>query len=283
MASRCSSTAIAKTTPFVYDTLVGFQHSIEARPQTVPTGNATFASWSDGGAAAHTLTVPAADQGYTATYTVTPVSAPIAFVQVAAATPQTNQTAVPVALPTAQVAGNLNAVVVGWNDVAANVASVTDTAGNTYLPAAPVTRGAGISQGVYYAANIAGGANTVTVTFDRPAAYVDVRVAEYSGLDRASPRRHHRVGGRHGSDGQQRERDDDRGTYVAARRRDDHRRLRGGRQRLHDAHHHPARPRHPRRQSRDGGRRVQRHGRRRRGMGDAARRLPRRRVAPDDG
>ena len=173
--------------------------------------------------------MPAADQGYTATYTVTPVSAPIAFVQVAAATPQTNQTAVPVALPTAQVAGNLNAVVVGWNDVAANVASVTDTAGNTYLPAAPVTRGAGISQGVYYAANIAGGANTVTVTFDRPAAYVDVRVAEYSGPRPGEPPRHHRVGGRHGSDGQQRERDDDRGTYVAARRRDDHRRLRGGR------------------------------------------------------
>ena len=146
---------IAKTTPFVYDTLVGFQHSIDARNQTVPSGNATFASWSDGGAAAHTLTVPATDQGYTATYTVTPVSAPIAFVQVAAATPQTNQTAVPVALATAQVAGNLNAVVVGWNDVAANVASVTDTAGNTYLPAAPVTRGAGISQAVYYAANIA--------------------------------------------------------------------------------------------------------------------------------
>jgi PKD repeat protein len=178
---------IAKTTPFVYDTLVGFQHSIEARNQSVPTGNATFTSWSDGGAATHTLTVPATDQAYTATYTVTPVATPIAFVQVAAATPQTDQTAVPVALAAAQVAGNLNAVVVGWNDVIANVASVTDTAGNTYLPAAPVTRGGGISQAVYYATNIAAGANTVTVTFDRPAAFVDVRVAEYSGLDRVSP------------------------------------------------------------------------------------------------
>ena len=63
-----------------------------------------------------------------------------------------------------------------------------DRHGGQHVPAGGARHpGAGISQGVYFAANIAGGANTVTVTFDRPAAYVDVRVAEYSGLDRASP------------------------------------------------------------------------------------------------
>jgi hypothetical protein len=133
------------------------------------------------------VTVPATNAAYTATYTVTPVTAPIAFVQVAAATPQSDQTSVPVALPGPQVAGNLNAVVVGWNDVVSNVAAVTDSAGNTYQLAAPMTRGAGISQAIYIATNIAAGTNAVTVTFDRPAAYVDVRVAEYSGLDRANP------------------------------------------------------------------------------------------------
>ncbi len=178
---------IAKTTPFVYDTLVGFQHTIEARDQTIASGNATFASWSDGGAQSHTIVVPAGGGSYAATYTVTPVATPIGFVQVAAATPQTALASVPVAFPAAQQAGNLNAVVIGWNDVDASIASVVDSAGNTYQVAAPTTRGAAVSQAIYYAANVAAGANTVTVTFDRPATYADVRIAEYAGLDRATP------------------------------------------------------------------------------------------------
>jgi glucose/arabinose dehydrogenase/chitodextrinase len=180
---------IAKTTPFVYDTLVGFQHNIEARNQVTGTNNATFAAWSDGGTQTHTLVVPATDSSYVATYTLSPVapSAP-AFVQQAYATPQsTSVTTQPVAFPAPQAAGNLDAVVVGWNDITANVASVTDSAGNTYQPAAPVTRGNGVSQAIYYAANVKAGANAVTVTFDRPAAYPDVRIAEYAGLDTGAP------------------------------------------------------------------------------------------------
>ncbi len=42
-------------------------------------------------------------------------------------------------------------------------------------------------QSIYYAKNIAGGSNTVTVTFNQAATFVDVRVLEYSGLDTASP------------------------------------------------------------------------------------------------
>jgi len=61
---------IAHTAPFVYDTLIGFTHTIEARNQTTPTGTYTFASWSDGGAQQHTITVPAVAQSYTANYTV---------------------------------------------------------------------------------------------------------------------------------------------------------------------------------------------------------------------
>ena len=45
---------IAHTAPFVYDTLKGFNHTIEARNQTVGTTSYTFASWTDGGTqAAH--------------------------------------------------------------------------------------------------------------------------------------------------------------------------------------------------------------------------------------
>ena len=59
---------IARTTPFVLDTLVGFNHTIEARDQSAGRSAYTFNSWSDGGARSHTITVPSATQPYTATY-----------------------------------------------------------------------------------------------------------------------------------------------------------------------------------------------------------------------
>jgi glucose/arabinose dehydrogenase len=64
---------IAKTTPFTYDTLVGFNHTIEARNQTAGNTSYTFASWSDGGGQQHTITVPSSAQSYTATFTATPL------------------------------------------------------------------------------------------------------------------------------------------------------------------------------------------------------------------
>jgi glucose/arabinose dehydrogenase/PKD repeat protein len=60
---------IAKATPFVHDALVDFHHSVEARNSSTGTTIYTFQSWSDGGAQLHTITVPASDQSYTATYT----------------------------------------------------------------------------------------------------------------------------------------------------------------------------------------------------------------------
>ena len=62
---------IAKVTPFVHDTLVGFNHTIEARAQTAGNTSYTFGSWSDGGGAQHTITVPANAQSYTATFNST--------------------------------------------------------------------------------------------------------------------------------------------------------------------------------------------------------------------
>ena len=61
---------IPKTTPFVYDTLVGFNHTIEAPDQSSGTTTYTFASWSDGLARQHGIVVPSTAQSYTATFTV---------------------------------------------------------------------------------------------------------------------------------------------------------------------------------------------------------------------
>ncbi len=87
----------------------------------------------------------------------------------------------------AQTAGNLNILAIGWNDQGASITSVTDSAGNTYQVAVPTFRGGGLSQAIYYATNILSGANTVTVMFDQPAKYVDLRVTEYSGLSQDHP------------------------------------------------------------------------------------------------
>ncbi len=107
----------------------------------------------------------------------------ISFVQVNSATPQVPTTTVQVAFPSAQTPGDLNVIAVGTNDTTSVVQSLQDTVGNTYLLAIGPTTGTGLRQWIYYAPNIIGGANTVTVTFNQPAAYADVRILEYRGVN----------------------------------------------------------------------------------------------------
>ena len=131
---------------------------------------------------------PQASQSAIATAAV--IADPPAFVQVNAATPQTDQSSVAVGYTGAQVAGDTNILAIGWNNATSNITSVTDSAGNTYQLAVPTARGAGLSQAIYYAPNIkaaAAGTNTVTVNFNTATPYVDVRALEYSGLDPVNP------------------------------------------------------------------------------------------------
>ena len=109
-------------------------------------------------------------------------SVAISFAQVASANPQGTAATVSVSFPAAQTAGDLNVVAVGWNDGTATVQSVKDSAGNNYSLAIGPTVGTGLEQSIYYAANIAGGSNSVTVTFSQAASYPDVRALEYRGV-----------------------------------------------------------------------------------------------------
>ncbi len=112
------------------------------------------------------------------------------FVQVNSATPQTNESVVTVPYLQAQSTGDLNVVAVGWTDTTSTVSSVTDSAGNVYQLAAPLTRGSVMSQAIYYAKDInaaSAGANVVTVQFSSSVPYADVRAAEYSGIDPVDP------------------------------------------------------------------------------------------------
>ena len=107
------------------------------------------------------------------------------------ATPAGTAASVAATYAKAQVGGDLDVVVVGWNDTTSTLSSVTDLAGNTYsLAVGPAQYAPDLSQAIYYAPNIhasAAGTNTVTVAFGQAANVVDLRILEYSGLDPASP------------------------------------------------------------------------------------------------
>jgi hypothetical protein len=118
-------------------------------------------------------------------------SATPSFIQGNYAVPQTSQTALTLPYTAAQAAGDLNVVVVGWNDTTAQISSVTDTAGNLYqLAVGPTLLSGTASQSIFLAKNIvsaAGGTNTVNVNFSTAAFYPDVRILEYSGIDPNNP------------------------------------------------------------------------------------------------
>jgi chitodextrinase len=111
------------------------------------------------------------------------------FVQQGYATPQSPQSMVAAVYADTQEAGDTNIVAIGWNDTSSSITSVTDTAGNVYHPAVTTFRGNGLSQAIYYAANIAGApaGNQVSVSFGQAAAFVDLRITEYSGLRATAP------------------------------------------------------------------------------------------------
>jgi PKD repeat protein len=63
----------SQTAPYTVQSVVGSQHTVTA---PTPQGGATFGSWSDGGAAQHTLTVGASALTLTATFSPPPLPLP---------------------------------------------------------------------------------------------------------------------------------------------------------------------------------------------------------------
>ncbi|MFW2514662.1 PQQ-dependent sugar dehydrogenase, partial [Demequina sp. SO4-13] len=61
--------SVPRAAPWVHDTLIGFEHTVSARsPQCLGGDSYVFDSWSDGGAATHTYTVPDTASTLTATF-----------------------------------------------------------------------------------------------------------------------------------------------------------------------------------------------------------------------
>jgi len=186
-AGTQSVTISAPSGARVYYTLDGTLPTLSSPVYTAPLSISTTS----------TITAMAVQSGaltsavVSGTYTITPgQAAQIRYVQGSYATPQSPQGSVAVKYTAAQQQGDLNVVVVGWNDSVATVKSVTDTSGNTYALAVGPTVMSGIaSQSIYYASNIpaaAASGNTVTVAFNSPATYADIRIAEYGGVATAA-------------------------------------------------------------------------------------------------
>ena len=120
-----------------------------------------------------------------------PPAGAITFVQGNYSVPRNTANPVSATFTAQQTSGNLNVVVIGWNDTTATISSVTDTAGNTYILATgPTMQATNATQSLYYAKNIFGaaaGVNTVTVIFNVPATSPDLRILEYAGADTTNP------------------------------------------------------------------------------------------------
>jgi hypothetical protein len=96
------------------------------------------------------------------------------------------------AFSTNNTAGNLIVAVVQWDGTSISVSSITDTNGNTYTSALGPVNWKGLAPGnraqIFYAKNILGGANTVTVTLTSAAvSNIELYIHEYSGADTVSP------------------------------------------------------------------------------------------------
>jgi hypothetical protein len=123
-------------------------------------------------------------------FTYTLGTGPINYIQRGGTVTNLPSATISVLMPNLQTTGDLNVVIIGWSDAAATVSSVTDTEGNSYVAALPPVTGAGLSQVIYYAKDIAGDSGTpneITVAFSQAAQFPDVRILEYSGLDPSIP------------------------------------------------------------------------------------------------
>jgi hypothetical protein len=111
----------------------------------------------------------------------------ISFVQVAAATTPGAASSLSVSFAANTAAGDL--VIVGFDfTTAANFSSISDTQGNAFTQVgSQLTSPGGARSQVYYAKNIRGGADTVTVNLTGNSAWIESYLTEYSGADPNNP------------------------------------------------------------------------------------------------
>jgi len=123
----------------------------------------------------------------TATKSVTlAVSATASFVQAAAGASTGSASTFSHSFTTNTAAGNL--ILVGFDFNSGAVSSVTDSQGNIFTRVgSQLTSPGGAFSAVYYANNIKGGADTVTIALSATSGYILSYMAEYTGVDQTNP------------------------------------------------------------------------------------------------
>jgi hypothetical protein len=109
------------------------------------------------------------------------------FVQATASSPGTSANTFSASFPSNTTAGNL--ILVGFNfNSTVSFASIADSQGNVFKQVGnQLTTPGGASSRLYYASNIKGGADAITVTVSAPSTYLEVYLSEYSGVNRITP------------------------------------------------------------------------------------------------
>jgi hypothetical protein len=123
-----------------------------------------------------------------ATLTVTVAAAvPPAFVQAAASAASGTATTLSLAFPSNTQAGDLLLVAFDY-DTNATPTSVADSQGNVFTEVgSQLESPAEVRSRVYYAKNIKGGADMVTVTLSTSSSYLELYLNEYSGINTTNP------------------------------------------------------------------------------------------------
>src|SRR5256884_4976353 len=112
-------------------------------------------------------------------------AAQMKFVQVNSAVPTSTAT-ISATYNSAQTAGNMNVVAIGWDSSFITLKTLTDSKGNSYKLAVSYVDSTGITQATYYAPNVvaaAAGANRITATLSASTDWPDLRILEYSGVN----------------------------------------------------------------------------------------------------
>jgi len=114
-------------------------------------------------------------------------SSPASFVQQAASASLANTTSLTVSFSANTRAGDL--LLVAFDYVASVTPSaVTDSQGNAFAVVGSALKSPqGVLSSVYYAKNIKGGADSVTITLSGTSSYLEVYLSEYSGINPTSP------------------------------------------------------------------------------------------------
>jgi streptogramin lyase len=124
----------------------------------------------------------------TLTLTIAPiVSAAISFVQVSAKAASATSNSLVLSFPANTLPGDL--ILVAF-DFASGVtpSAVTDSQGNTFTAVGnQLTSPGGTASRVYYAKNITGGADTVTIKLSASSEWIEAYLTEYSGANTVSP------------------------------------------------------------------------------------------------